>query len=120
MSARLGLGLVLAMLVLGYPRGVAAGDDARGAPRHATRATLDLRAPPINRVMSPRQIAALSVDVAETSADDVIITADRSPSACCGTFIALPWALMHPRHAWQIFAPVVGACPGTWCTDHSN
>jgi hypothetical protein len=117
MAGRLGFGLLLAMLVLGSPVGVAGDHDAPRTPRAVGRAPLDLRAPPLNHVVSPRQIAALTADAAETSADDVTIRADHSTPACCGNLIALPWAFMHPRRAWQIFTPVVGACPGMWCTD---
>jgi hypothetical protein len=118
MAAR--LGLVLAMLVLCWPMGAAADDHTPVAPRGVSRAWLDLRAPPLNHVVSPRQMAALSADPAETSADDVTIRADHSTPACCGTLVALPWAFFHPQHAWQIFTPVVGTCPGMWCTAKGN
>ncbi len=96
-------------------------DDAAHAARITTiPPRLDLRAPALNRVLSPAQIRALSVDFSEAPPDDVTIKATRETPACCGTFIAVPWALTHPRSAWRIFAPVVGTCSGTWCTEHPN
>ena len=99
----------------------ALADDAARATHISPAPRLDLRAPPLNRVMSPTQIRALSEELSETP-DDVTIRgkASRDVPACCGTFIAVPWALLHPRSAWRIFTPVVGTCSGTWCTEHPN
>lgn len=100
---------------------MAFADDAAHTSHLTSPPRLDLRAPPLNRVMSATQIRALSAELSETP-DDVTIKgkADRDTPACCGTFIAVPWALMHPRSAWRIFTPVVGSCSGTWCTEHPN
>jgi hypothetical protein len=95
-------------------------DDAARAPHITSPPRLDLRAPPLSHVLSSRQISALAAELTETPADDVTIKATRDTPACCGTFIAVPWAITHPRNAWRIFTPVVGACPGTWCTEHAN
>jgi|SRR5581483_824390 len=95
-------------------------DEAVQARRALSPPRLDLRAPSLNRVLSPAQIRALSADLGDAPAEDVTIRATRETPACCGTFIAVPWALTHPRSAWRIFTPVLGPCPGTWCTEHPN
>jgi len=88
------------------------------APDAVSSARLDLRAPPLNHLLSSRQIAALTSDVVETLPETVTVKGSRDSAACCGTFIALPWALTHPHAAWRIFTPLIGACRGLWCTDH--
>ena len=114
-------GACLVALVLASPIGMAAD-----SPKLPNPVRLDLRAPPPNHVLSSRQIAALTTDVAANSPESqtvmgsVTVTGSRVTPACCGTFIAVPWALTHPRHAWRIFTPVVGPCRGTWCANIIN
>ena len=99
---------------------MAAAADGPKAPNNVRSARLDLSAPPLNHVLSSRQIAALGSAVAETLPETVTVRGPRGTVACCGTFIALPWALTHPRSAWRIFTPVTGACRGMWCTDQGD
>jgi hypothetical protein len=99
---------------------VALADEAPSARHSSPRPRLDLHTPPLNHVLSSRQLSALSAELADSSAEEVTVKATRDTPACCGTFIAVPWAITHPRNAWRIFTPVVGTCPGTWCTEHAN
>src|ERR1700736_5328218 len=112
-------GACLAALLVTSSMGAAA-DGAPKAPHTVSSARLDLRAPPLNHVLSLRQIAVLTDDLADTSSESVTVRGSRDTPACCGTFIALPWAFTHPHYAWRIFTPVVGACPGMWCGNHDN
>jgi hypothetical protein len=94
-----------------------AADPAPGhhrAPR--AKAMLDLRAPPLSHVLSRTEIASLTADRDDVT-ESVTVDAQRSPVPCCGTFIALPWAILHPTQAWQIVTPYAGPCGGTWCTE---
>jgi hypothetical protein len=108
---------LLALLLTSSMRAAA---DGPKAPDTVSSARLDLRAPSLTHVLSSGQIAALTNDLAETSPESVTVRGSRDTTACCGAFIALPWALMHPRTAWRIFTPVTGACRGMWCTDHGD
>jgi len=110
-----------ALLLLAASAVPAAAQDA--SPRAATpmhQALLDLRPPPLNHVFSASQIEAFSAESDESLPESVTVEASRKTAACCGLFIAVPWALMHPHDFWQIFTPVVGSCPGTWCTDGTH
>ena len=103
---------LLVLLVLAVP----AWGQAPGKPP-APRAALDLRAPPINHVLSAHEIEAITAYVEDSEPESILIRAPRKPPACCGTFIAVPWAIAHPNEAWRIFSPFEGGCPGTWCTE---
>jgi hypothetical protein len=89
-----------------------ADDPAAARPRRV----LDLRAPPINHVLSTHQIATLTSD-ADDQPDYVTVRPPGATPPCCGTIIAVPWAVLHPTEAWRIFTPFIGPCGGTWCTE---
>jgi len=109
--------LLFVLAVIGLP---AAAQDAARASTPMNRRLLDLRAPPLNHVLSAAQIEAFTAASDDAPLESVIVEGSRTTPACCGLFIAVPWALMHPHHFWQIFTPVVGTCPGTWCTDDGH
>lgn len=71
----------------------------------------------MNHMFSAQQLGALLPDVVETAPESVTVKGSRVPVACCGTYIALPWAIAHPRQLWRIFTPVTGPCRGMWCTE---
>lgn len=95
----------------------AATAQAQVPASNAVRPALDLHAPPLNHVLSAREIEALTTYVEDTEPESILVRARREPAACCGAFIAVPWAFLNPNQAWRIFTPYEGACPGTWCTE---
>ena len=88
---------------------VAQADDkpvATAPPR-----TLDLRAPDITKLYTPRQLDRLIAKMQSDNIEEIEVEGARVPAP---TFtprvwpgIAAPfWALFHPTQAWRIFAPI--------------
>ncbi len=75
------------------------------APHHAQ--PLDLSAPPLNHVLSARELRELESEP-DTSVDtEVEVDAGRYRTPVPNGFLhALPWAVMHPMQAWRVFTPV--------------
>jgi hypothetical protein len=100
------------LLLVGTPC-ARASDPAPARPR----LLLDLSAPPVNHVFSAHQIATLTSDTDDPLPDTVTVHSPHAAPPCCGTIIAVPWAVLHPSEVWRIFTPFIGACSGTWCTE---
>lgn len=68
---------------------------------------LDLSTPPVNHVMTPEQVQALTEQPDEDETEEVMVEQGRYQSPVPrGQIRALAWALMHPLEAWRIFTPV--------------
>jgi hypothetical protein len=106
--------LAAALTVLLVATAPVRADDAAPA-RPPLR--LDLHAPPINHVLSMHQIETFTSDSDDQGTDYVTVRPPGTTPPCCGTIIAVPWAVLHPSEAWRIFTPFIGACGGTWCTE---
>jgi len=77
------------------------------APPHVPQ-RLDLSAPPLNHVLSARELRAMEAD-ADASADESEVDVDAvhyHAPVPNGFLHALPWAVMHPTQAWRVFTPV--------------
>jgi len=79
-------------------------------------APLDLHVPRLSRVLSAREIRALTRDANEEPADRLTTQTAPQMLPCCSVFGAVPWALRHPRSAWKILTPLAATCSQTWCT----
>ncbi len=87
------------------PRGPAPA-PARSA-RLAPRPPLDLKAPPINHVLTQSQVKALTTEHDSGPVEDVMVESPQYVAPVpVGQLRAIPWALMHPLEAWRIFAPI--------------
>ena len=88
---------------------VAQADDKPAAT--APPRTLDLRAPDITKLYTPRQLDRLIAKMQSDNIEEIEVEGARVPAP---TFtprvwpgIAAPfWALLHPTQAWRIFAPI--------------
>jgi len=88
---------------------VAQADDKPAAT--APPKTLDLRAPDITKLYTPRQLDRLIAKMQSDNIEEIEVEGARVPAP---TFtprvwpgIAAPfWALLHPTQAWRIFAPI--------------
>lgn len=69
---------------------------------------LDLSAPPIRMVLTPEQIAAMTVvSDDQTPTEEVTVKKPHYQQPVpVGQLRAIPWALLHPLQAWRIFAPI--------------
>ena len=76
------------------------------APAHPPQ-RLDLSAPPLNHVLSARELRAMETDDASADESEVEVDAGRYRAPVPNGFLhALPWAVMHPTQAWRVFTPV--------------
>jgi hypothetical protein len=97
--------LIAASLVL------AAAADAEDKAPAAPPKPLDLRAPDITKLYTPRQLDRLIAKMEFDNIEEIEVEGARVPAP---TFtprvwpgIAAPfWALFHPTQAWRIFAPL--------------
>ena len=82
------------------------------APPHPSAAPhapqrLDLSAPPLNHVLSARELRAMETDDASADESEVEVDAGHYHAPVPNGFLhALPWAVMHPTQAWRVFTPV--------------
>lgn len=77
------------------------------AASEPTGRRLDLSAPPLNHVMTPEQVQALTAQPSEEEPEQVMVERGRYEAPVPrGQLRALAWALMHPLEAWRIFTPV--------------
>ena len=77
----------------------------------ATKAPLDLHAPPLNHIYSSRQLRYIMApdDTDADSLTAVSVKGTRTvqvPGAPGNQLLAIPWAIMHPTQAWRIFTPL--------------
>ena len=78
----------------------------------ATRAPLDLHAPPLNHTYASTELRYIMA--ADDSSDDSTVEVnvksakyvERVPGAPGNQLQAIPWAILHPTQIWRIFAPV--------------
>jgi len=72
------------------------------------RKRLDLKAPALNRVLSPSQIESLTSrpdDVSE-GAETVAVEGTRNERIIAPSgFRGLAWGMRHPTQAWRLFVP---------------
>jgi hypothetical protein len=72
---------------------------------------LDLRAPDIEEILTPEQIAHALASTREGNIEEIEVEGVRTPAPPSSPevwpAIAAPfWALLHPTQAWRIFFPV--------------
>jgi hypothetical protein len=77
----------------------------------ASRPPLDLRAPDIEDILTPQQIADALASTREGNIEEIEVEGVRTRLAPSSPdvwlAIAAPfWALLHPTQAWRIFAPI--------------
>jgi hypothetical protein len=100
--------LLYCMFACGEESAMSAVSDQTPA---ASRPSLDLRAPAIEDILTPQQIAAALASTREGNIEEIEVEGARmqaplfSPEVWLG--IAAPfWALVHPTQAWRIFLPI--------------
>jgi hypothetical protein len=89
----------------------------------ASRPPLDLRAPDIEDILTPQQIADALASTREGNIEEIEVEGVRTvaPPSSPDVWLAIAapfWALLHPTQAWRIFAPIpfdrarwIGASP---------
>ena len=74
------------------------------------RASLDLHAPALNRIMPSSQLRYIMAnDDGDDSATEVSVKGTKTvvvPGGAGNQLQAIPWALFHPTQAWRIFTPL--------------
>jgi hypothetical protein len=86
-----------------------AAPDKAATSSHPVKRPLDLSAPPMNHILTPQQLQALTEDQDDgPPPEEVSVDSPRyvEPVPAGGAFVAIPWALLHPLQAWRIFTPI--------------
>jgi hypothetical protein len=102
--------LLLAALTMAASGWVLADTVTSPAATPSVSAPLDLKAPPVEHVLSSTEVRSLldAPDADDAQApEDVRVESEhyRAPVPY-GFFRAVPWAIMHPLQAWRIFTPI--------------
>lgn len=97
--------------------------NATAVAAESERNRLDLRAPDIDELLTPQQIADMLADTLRQSIEEVEVEGVRAralpstPDVWLG-ILAPFWALLNPTQAWRILAPIppdraryIGATP---------
>jgi hypothetical protein len=96
---------------LGLACAAVLADDEAGTPPPQPKA-LDLRAPDITKLYTPRQLDRLIAKMEAENIEEIEVEGARvlpptfTPDVWLGTFGATLWGLLHPTQAWRILAPI--------------
>ena len=90
---------------------LACGEESAEMTGEASRPPLDLRAPDIEDVLTPQQIADALASTREGNIEEIEVEGVRTqaPPSSPDVWMAIAapfWALLHPTQAWRIFAPI--------------